>query len=256
MAMIVEEHIDNWDDLSFRINDNFTHFNNYIFRGQANENWKLEPTLSRALESAGYSKNEHREITEVHLNKFKENIRGRVNLNLNSASDDELWSLGQHFGLYTTLLDWSRSPYVALFFALQNCKDGENGALYAIWETDISTIRKEKSGNQKNVHLVNPLTNYNDRLVNQRGLFIHIPTHINLYNWIKSSTEFDWVTMYKITFPSSIKQQALSALNNMNINQLSLFPDLYGSSEHTNYELMIEPYLQKQRDEFRNRTDW
>ncbi|MFA7092020.1 MAG: FRG domain-containing protein [Arcobacteraceae bacterium] len=98
---------------------------------------------------------------------------------LNNISNDELWALGQHFGLATPLLDWSRSPYVALFFALNNCSKTENGVLYALVESDIEEINKRKCKNQQGVHIVNPLTNFNTRLVNQRGLFLNVPSLIN-----------------------------------------------------------------------------
>ncbi|MFR9720131.1 FRG domain-containing protein [Aeromonas diversa] len=249
MATIEEEYIDNWDELSLRINEYFTHFNNYIFRGQSNKDWKLESTLSRALKLAGYMASERHSVTRGHLYKFKENIRGRVNLDLGKASDDEVWALGQHFGLATPLLDWTRSPYVALFFALNGCSKDDECALYAIFEMDVERIAKKKGASQRNVHIVSPLTHFNDRLVNQRGLFMHIPPHIDLAGWIRSGEDLDWITMYKITFPGAIREQAMSALNNMNINSLSLFPDIHGSSLHTNYELAIEPYLHKKRKE-------
>jgi hypothetical protein len=63
-----------------------------------------------------------------------------------------------------------------------------------------------------------------------------------------NAKKFKWITMYKIVFPDSIRNQALSALNNMNINHLSLFPDLHGSSQYSNYQLEIEPYLEQERD--------
>ncbi|NOR69430.1 MAG: FRG domain-containing protein [Methylomarinum sp.] len=247
MATIETEHIKNWEDLSLLINDYFTHFNNYVFRGQGCESWLLEPTLSRALKQAGYKKTKKKVAIEQHLSKFKENIRGRINLNFDSASDDEFWALGQHFGLATPLLDWTRSPYVALFFALIGSEKNENSVLYAVLEEDIESINSEKHGKQKNVHTVNPLTHYNDRLVNQRGIFLHIPVQVNFEKWVESGKECGWITMYKITFPSSIKEQTLAALNNMNINYLSLFPDIHGSCYHSNFETSIEPYLDRNR---------
>jgi hypothetical protein len=249
MASIEEQHFSDWEDLSYTINEYFTHFNNYIFRGQGNDTWTLEPSISRMLKGSDYKLNERKSAIDDHFNKFKENIRGRVSFDFNNSKSDEIWALGQHYGLATPLLDWSRSPYVALFFALNNCSEDTNGCLYAIFESDIHQINDLKKGNQKNVHVVNPLTNDNDRLVNQRGLFLHVPINVNLEKWISSGKKFDYVTMYKFTFPNSIKHDALSALNNMNINHLSLFPDLGGSSLHSNYELMAEPYLSKKRKE-------
>jgi hypothetical protein len=106
MALIEYEEVGNWCDLSLRIDDYFTHFNNYIFRGHAESDWKLESTLTRALNKFYPRKANRRQIRDWHLEYFKENIRGRCGLDLSSCKEDELWALGQHFGLHTaTRLD-------------------------------------------------------------------------------------------------------------------------------------------------------
>jgi hypothetical protein len=248
MATIEHEHVSNWLELTLLIDGYFTHYNDYIFRGQADSDWKLEPSITRALKSTYKNAADRNRVIESHKNQFKENIRGRVSFNLSSASDEEIWSLGQHFGLHTPLLDWTLSPYVALFFSLFGpCNSGKR-ALWAVVKNDIEMIRKKKSRSQKDVYIVNPLTHYNERLVSQRGLFLNIPTNVDLEKWVDTGEDQNWVTMYKITFPDSIRSDALSALNNRNINHLSLFPDVHGSSLYTNYMLEIEPYLEHARN--------
>ena len=236
------------ENLITTIDDYFKHYNGYIFRGQADSNWKLESTLSRAIQRKYPTAKNKKRLEQSHLFYFRENIRGRSDLDLENSSENELWALGQHFGLFTPLLDWTHSPYVALYFSLLGeCKSGHR-AVWAILLGDIDAINKEiKSTNQK-VQIVNPITNSNERLVNQRGLFLRIPLGENLENWVgKSPKKFKWVTIYKISYPDKIKEEALAALDNMNINFLSLFPDLMGSSLHTNYQFEIEPYLDEER---------
>ena len=247
MATIEYEEIDNWLDLSSTIDDYFTHYNNYIFRGQADANWKLETTLARMLGSIRKKASDKKADAKQHFEQFKENIRGRTNIDLNNSIEDEVWSLGQHFGLYTPLLDWTRSPYVGLFFSFFGQGTSGKRALWALLEEDISRISNIKRTKRDKVYIVNPLTHYNERLVNQRGVFLKIPLTVNLESWVKSAKNFHWVTLYKIVYPDSIRNEALSALNNMNINHLSLFPDLHGSSLYSNYQLEIEPYLEQER---------
>ena len=89
---------------------------NYIFRGQKEETWVIEPTLIRHCRTnAGTNFNT---ILKSHLNSFKFSIRGRAqNLKDIIDNEDELWALGQHFGLKTHLLDFTESPYVSAYFA-------------------------------------------------------------------------------------------------------------------------------------------
>lgn len=248
MTDIEKEKVDDWESLVTTLDGNFKHFNGYIFRGQADAEWKLESTLSRALKSTSLKSKEREQLENAHLTNFKVNLRGRSNYDLGVVSDDELWALGQHFGLYTPLLDWTRSPYVALYFSLfGKCESGYR-VIWALLESDIETLNARIKNPNKRVRVVNPLTNYNQRLVNQRGLFVKVPVGMDLEKWVKPSESFTWVSLYKISFPDKIRNDALAALDSMNINYLSLFPDITGSSLYTNYQLEIEPFLEVERE--------
>jgi len=138
---------------------------------------------------------------------------------------------------------------VGIFFSFFGpCLSGKR-VLWALLEEDINRISARKKTPNNRVYIVNPLSHYNERLVNQRGLFLKIPLGVDLESWVKRAKDLEWVTLYKIVYPDSIRDQALSALNNMNINHLSLFPDLHGSSLYSNYQLEIEPYLEQERNE-------
>lgn len=248
MATIEYEYAGTWLELALLVDKYFTHYNDYIFRGQANADWKLEPSIVRATKDLYPNKLELMSAIKKHKQFFKENIRGRVEFDLNNATDEEIWSLGQHFGLHTPLLDWTLSPYVALFFSLFGPSESGVRVLWAILRDDIDTFRLGRRGSNREVKIINPLTHYNQRLVSQRGLFLNVPAGVDLEEWVASSPDQGYISMYKITFPDSIKKDALSALNNRNINHLSLFPDIGGSALYTNYILEIEPYLEGARN--------
>lgn len=248
MATFETVSCENWHDLHLQIDDYFTHYDGYIFRGQADFDWKFESGLTRAMRNSypNASASQMKSLARQHLHAFKQNIRGRCSLDIGTAPEDTLWALGQHFGLYTPFLDWSRSPYVALFFSMFGpCKSGRR-ALWAIFESDIETIWPPK-GKKKGLRTVQPLGHDNQRLVNQNGLFLDVPVGKCADDLIKAATETEWVTMYKIDFSDSIRNDVLSALNNMNINHASLFPDLIGSSLLANFQLEIQPHLETGR---------
>lgn len=95
------------------------------FRGQGDSAWRLEPKLLRG--AAG--------LSETHfINRFKQHASFLLE---KSPTDEFGWLfLMQHYGMHTRLLDWSESPLVALYFAVDEDKDLESeGALWALMPT-------------------------------------------------------------------------------------------------------------------------
>jgi hypothetical protein len=245
MAIIEIVSVKNWVDLHLKIDDYFTHYDAYIFRGQANCEWRLESSLTRAIRESypeASTPEQMQQLAAQHLSAYKRNIRGRCSLDINSAGKDRLWALGQHFGLHTPLLDWTRSPYVGLFFSLFGpCTSGKR-ALWALFEFDLDSDVESKG-----LRVVHPLSHENQRLVSQNGLFLDVPVGQSADEIIATGEDMDYVTMYKFEFPDAIRSDVLAALNNMNINHASLFPDISGSSLYTNFQLEIEPRLESGR---------
>lgn len=248
MAIFEDLSCETWHELHLQIDDYFTHYDGYIFRGQADADWQLVSSLTRAIRAIypAAKRAKIKQLVAQHLQVFKRNIRGRCALDLKSTPEETLWALGQHFGLYTPLLDWSRSPYVALFFSLAGACVSGRRALWAILESDIECFWPA-DGKAKGIRVVHPLGHDNQRLVNQSGLFLNIPVGKSADELIKSAKAMEWVTMYKIDYPDSIRNDILAALNNMNINHASLFPDLIGSSLFANFQLEVQPHLENGR---------
>lgn len=174
MVKIHEFNFRSWSELRNCIDKHFTFFNGFIFRGHADIKWKLESTLTRALNKidAGIYKDS---LIAMHLDNFKQNLRGRSQQDLNNISENELYAIGQHFGLYTPLLDWTNSPYVALFFALQGNSTSGKRCLWGIHNYLVNEINSSRKKPKETVEIIKPLSNDNPRIVSQQGLFLKLP---------------------------------------------------------------------------------
>src|SRR5262245_1836278 len=126
---IAEYKLKSWLDFFPLCNDLFSTAPAFVFRGQANYSWPLRSTLDRLQARFPRRKNlsggipsffDSSPLTErEHLDAFKRAVRARRGVNPPRLNDDEYWALGQHHGLATTLIDFTRSPFVALFFAFE-----------------------------------------------------------------------------------------------------------------------------------------
>ena len=250
MAIIETEHIHTWFDLTLRLDDYFTHYPDYIFRGQAEAEWKLEPTLTRAIRDFYPTITDKNSLANDILENFKKNIRGRCSIDLTASNDAEIWALGQHFGLYTPLLDWTRSPYSAIYFSLLGECESGNRAIWALLEQDVTDFYQpdSKVAEPDRIRVIEPMTHHNSRLVSQQGLFLYVPPTDSVEERVSKLPQEKHVTMYRFTFPDEIRNDALAALNLRNINSASLFPDIQGSALQSNYEFESFIHLEKMRE--------
>jgi hypothetical protein len=108
------------------------HWNPVWFRGHANTQWHLEPKVQRNKKELGI-KDDSYETNLTHR------FRGRAQLygpRIPYASNGAWLQTMQHHGLPTRLLDWSRSPLMAGYFAVEhaiNTKDGTSFDDAAVW---------------------------------------------------------------------------------------------------------------------------
>ena len=107
---------------------------NYVFRGHQKESWRTQSTLAR------YSTIPHRawhtRIDKM-LSHFLINSLSVGTVPFDTDNRRARLEYGRHFGVPTPLVDYSWSPYVALFFAINGVdyQPGtvyENAAIYAL----------------------------------------------------------------------------------------------------------------------------
>jgi FRG domain-containing protein len=224
--------------------------NSYIWRGQPNADWFLEPTLDRLLKRRGLLN--HPTVRLEHLRRFQYSSRGRRGPYPRLIeNENDWWALGQHYGLATPLLDWTTSPFVAAYFAFapEDNDGADQRALYALFKRTVeeksSTVMNEwkDQGRPPIVEFIEPLSDENNRLVSQGALFTRAPDGVLLEQWIAYMFPEDEKShLMKIVMPSKDRVLALRSLNRMNINHLSLFPDLEGATKFANLHLVIDRY--------------
>ena len=103
---------------------------NWIFRGVSEEGFALRPKIgrdeTRPRDSGYLLRNEARLLSY-----FKDWARGHLPPGVITENEWDWIALAQHYGLPTRLLDWTRSPLIAAYFAVEDLSADENAAIYA-----------------------------------------------------------------------------------------------------------------------------
>lgn len=225
-------------------------FRVWLFRGQPEATWQLRTSLYRLFEDLQktfnlcqpdkrrrFARDQHEKAMISH---FKANVHLYLtSLPQNRDSNLEWLSIMQHFGCPTRLLDVTTSPYIALFFALE--QGHTDAAVYAfnqkkIRDTDLDVLGE---GYQKNVlknikrdkAFIIPYEpkQTNERLVSQQGVFL-VPSNnyetiddiVNLYDNLDGSLS------KKFIISDKLRLEGIKKLRRMNISAGSLFPGLEG----------------------------
>lgn len=235
----------------------------FVFRGHRRADWALMPTLARISANNIITS----DLANMQLARFKMAVRGRMKdaALVEPGQEDELWSVGQHHGLMTPLLDWTYSPYVALFFAFQKEDsedelDNDYRAVYVVNKSFLSEYQEETT-----IRVVEPRKDHHGRLVNQAGLFTFSPYDSTIESRLvdylsgdespddrlkkavletetarptRAEDEAEILAGYicKILIRNDGKERdaCVRHLRRMNVHHASLFPDLIGASEYCN----------------------
>ncbi len=241
---IQEVQLVNWNEFSEFVSERLLRRATYVFRGQTHYEWPLVSSLDRLEQH--YPPNEEPAddnpesvespplSEERHLDAFKRAVAGRRGGNPPPLTVDQYWALGQHHGLATPLLDWTRSPFVAMFFAFEDEAQPEPPfrGVYALSTRAI----EDGSPHSQATKIISIVSDDNRRLIHQGGLFLKMPRHTDLESYIRQrfAGEERRAILIRVAVPSEGRHGCLTMLNKMNINRMTLFPDIEGAAQYVN----------------------
>ncbi|HWA90223.1 MAG TPA: FRG domain-containing protein [Rhizomicrobium sp.] len=237
------------------------------FRGQADSRWGLATTLERHTIGKTEFIDYYRTISvlQAELEAFTENswqIPDYAEVCNVARSYDEFsrrMTFGQnpayeymahlrHHGFPSPLLDWTRSEYIAAYFAFRETHKNENASIYVLSESNTfggssRTPRIHRFGPNVKTHRRHFLQQCEYTMClgfdEDNGAWCFSP-HDQAF---KTNEEFEETpfnsTIYKFNIASSERAKVLKSLDEHNLNAFSLF----GSEESLMETLTLREYL-------------
>jgi hypothetical protein len=259
-----------WEDARKKLLSVASEGQNVYFRGQANAKWPLISSIGRLVMTLAKQHKWNRtdkeafttQLEERFLDQFKGAYHRLPGAPILSDQNDELVAFAQHFSLPTPFLDWSRSPYIAAFFAFDGNKSTvfENGHKVAIWAVNwemlelllyyeymdtrppahispdpdhfqevMKTIRKD---NACTIDKIEISGNPNRRMVYQEGLFTRtMKVDDDIEKFVRERSRFaPGTVLTKTVMPGTAQPEVLRDLELMGITPVTLMGNPEGAA--------------------------
>tara|TARA_R110000787_G_scaffold199726_1_gene310840 strand:+ start:1762 stop:2862 length:1101 start_codon:yes stop_codon:yes gene_type:complete len=202
----------------------------FLYRGQA-EPFRLRTSFHRT----------HRKDLARYLSEDLTAIRKYISPNLDQSVDWEspdgngaLFNLLQHHGYPTPLLDWTRSAYVAAFFAFRHQSRSQTGRVrvfffdYKTWSSELPQF---PFVSRVHPHLsVLELGAASNNRVNPQHAVTTLTNLDDIENYIAwQEQQLNKQLLFAVDIDASERTRALRSLDKMNITAEHLFPGVLDS---------------------------
>lgn len=217
------------------------HIAQWYFRGHSSENYKLVPGLFRLDISSSFSS--WKQVESYMMNSFKR--EALPHLIIKPETEDQWLSLAQHHGLPTRLLDWSTSPLIALYFAVENYQESSNANVWCFGVSSTNNCWAESTWMARRINTVIDQTvlfpsHVSPRVTNQSGCF-------TIHNFPKKSepfVEFDlqknkFNFLLKCEIAKADKLNILNELYYLGLHRGFIYPDLDGICSKLKFEVSV-----------------
>jgi len=189
-----------------------------IFRGVRSLSYELVPKIGRyeKFKKSGDTLCEERYMLRL----FKQQA---VPFVANVPANDWEWlAIMQHHGMPTRLLDWTRNPLVAAYFAVQKKHDGDS-CVYAFKSNQYLNVDKNPDPfDRKKIGKFIP-RHVTPRITAQTGLFTIHPSPL---------TPFESSRIDRLVIAADFRRDLKRTLWKYGIHEATLFPDTDGLCRH------------------------
>jgi hypothetical protein len=239
--------------------------NHYIYRGHSDAAWKLESSLERVV-GAKWSADSAMKFEEYSLDVFKSKFHLYDKENIEPRSRLAWLSIMQHYGVPTRLLDFTASPYVALYFALETY-DPHSRRDFSVFAIDYTAVmqssidyisrrdaafhesRESVHGKQDvifdeivdrfayDIAWITEPKQLNARLDRQAGSFLISGNRSRRIEEILSSATYATAAITKYCISCDLYSGVFALLRKMNVTSKSLYGDLGGLARSIRMDL-------------------
>lgn len=237
----------------------------WIYRGQRDSNWEIKTSFERLCDSTPIKSADREFVERALIRDFKRSFHHYSSNCPDDSSTIEWLSIMQHHGAPTRLVDFSYSPYVAAYFAIEDAISNDENSMASIWaidqkwamETSSELLKSNSKKNPKQllkytdleaekhwkhyfyeqpfIKLAMPVNPFklNERLRIQRGIFMCTGDigHSFKDNLVNMPGHKDHVEKINIKIDRKFRQEALRTLNDMGISRTNLFPGIDGFAQ-------------------------
>ena len=151
---------------------------------------------------------------------LNQSIDGYILLPSN-LKDDDIWAFAQHYQLKTPLLDWTKSFFVALYFAFESQEENQYRVIYEL--NEFFNVGEKL--------IIEPEIKIGNRINAQKGVFTKLSS-IEFEDIAKMNTKFgDGHVFYRLSkrlISSKLRKDILAYLASINIDASTIYPDLLG----------------------------